>query len=116
MINMGNITRFTLVLAVVALVVGLSACDQLLQILSDDQMADSDVPQFTELNGGITVGVVLPLTGRFAALSGVPVGNGLELAIEEINDGQLGDARIRFIVEDDMSTVSGAVAAFNKTD
>ena len=42
------------------------------------------------------------------------MGNGLELAIEEINDGQLGDARIQFIVEDDMSTVAGAVAAFNK--
>ncbi len=114
MIDMGNITRFAFVLAIAAMVLGLSGCDQLLQILSDDQMADSDVPQFTELSGDITVGVVLPLTGRFAELSGVPVGNGLELAIEEINDGQLGDARIRFIVEDDMSTVSGAVAAFNK--
>ena len=48
MTDMGNITRFAFVLAIAAMVVGLSGCDQLLQILSDDQMADSDVPQFTE--------------------------------------------------------------------
>lgn len=111
---MGNITRFAFILAIAATVLGLSGCDQLLQILSDSEMSDSDVPQFTELEGDITVGVVLPLTGRFTELSGEPVGNGLELAIEEINNGQRGDGRIRFIVEDDMSTVGGAVAAFEK--
>ena len=40
--------------------------------------------------------------------------HGLQLALEEINSGQLGDARIRFLVEDDLSTVDGAVAAYKK--
>ena len=40
--------------------------------------------------------------------------HGLKLALKEINDGQLGDARIKFMVEDDMSTVDGAVAAFER--
>ena len=39
---------------------------------------------------------------------------GLQMALDEINRGQLGDARIKFIIEDDMSTVDGAVAAFER--
>ena len=111
---MRNITKFAFVMAIVVLIVGLSACDQLLRILSDDQPVDSQVPQFAGITGDIEVGLVLPLTGRLVASFGRPMGHGLELALEEINIGQLGDARIRFIVEDDMSTIDGAVAAYTK--
>jgi branched-chain amino acid transport system substrate-binding protein len=75
---------------------------------------DSQIPQFVGITGDIEVGLVLPLTGRLAASFGRPMGHGLELALEEINIGQLGDARIRLIVEDDMSTIDGAVAAYTK--
>ena len=109
-----SIKKLGFVLAIVVLIVGVSACDQLLQILSDDQMTGSDVPQFTGLSGDISVGVVLPLSGRLTSSFGVPIDQGLRLALEEINSGQLGDTRITFIVEDDMSTVEGAVAAFEK--
>ena len=109
-----SIKKLGFVLAIVVLIVGVSACDQLLQILSDDQMTGSDVPQFTGLSGDISVGVVLPLSGRLTSSFGVPIDQGLRLALEEINSGQLGDARMTFIVEDDMSTVEGAVAAFEK--
>ena len=111
---MRNITRFAFVMSIFVLLVGLSACDQLLQILSDDQMTDAEVPQFTDLSGDISVGVVLPRSGRLASSFGEPMEHGLQLALEEINSGQLGDARIKFIIEDDMSTEEGAVAAFEK--
>lgn len=111
---MTRITRLAFVIAIVVLIVGVSACDQLLQILSDDQMTGADVPQFAGLSGEISVGVVLPLSGRLASSFGAPMHQGLQLALQEINSGQIGDARITFIVEDDMSTVDGAVAAFEK--
>ena len=111
---MRNITRFAFVMSIFVLLVGLSACDQILRILSDDQMTGADVPQFTDLSGDISVGVVLPLSGRLASSFGEPMEHGLKLALKEINDGQLGDARIKFMVEDDMSTVDGAVAAFER--
>ena len=36
------------------------------------------------------------------------------MALEEINNSQLSDVRLKFIIEDDQSTVEGAVEAFNK--
>ena len=42
------------------------------------------------------------------------LGQGFELALEEINNSQLGDRRIQLIIENDRSTVEGAVAAYNK--
>ena len=111
---MRNIANLAFVMALVVLIVGLSACDQLLRILSEDQMTGAAVPQFTDFSGDISVGVVLPLSGRLASSFGVPMDRGLQMALDEINRGQLGDARISFIVEDDMSTVDGAVAAYKK--
>ncbi len=111
---MSSITRFAFVMSIFVLIMGLSACDQLLQFLSDDQMTDAEVPQFTDLSGDISIGVVLPLSGRLASSFGAPMNRGLQLALEEINRGQLGDARIRILVEDDLSTVDGAVAAYKK--
>ena len=64
--NMRRITRFTYVLAITVLIVGLSACDQLVSILSD-----GDMP---EIQGGeISIGAVLPLTGRLAISFGQPM-------------------------------------------
>ena len=114
---MSNITKLTFALVFGVLIVGMTACDQLLEILSvgdpDDAM-DSHVPQFAGISGDINVGLALPLTGRLAGSFGRAVGTGLELAIEEINAGQTGDARIVFITEDTQSAVEGAVQAYNK--
>ena len=106
--------KVALALAIITLVVGLCACDQLLRILSDDQMPkamDLTIPQLTGISGEIVIGLASPQTGRFAAYGPQAAGTGL--ALEEINNGQLGDARIRFLVEDDRSTPEGAVDAFN---
>ena len=70
-----------------------------------------------ELSGEIPIGVVLPLiTGRLASAYGhLDHGNAaLSWLVNEINNSQLGNVRIKFITEDDRSTVEGAVEAFNK--
>ena len=88
---------------IIALIVGLSGCGESLD----------DSPQTTGITGEIRIGVVLALTGQFADELGKPMQNGFELARAEINSsGQLGDAKIRFITEDDQSV--SAVEAFNK--
>ena len=94
-------TQFTLVLAIVALIAGLSA-GQLL----------AAPPDMGGLSGEIIIGLDLALTGKYADPYGLPMQRGFELAREELN--QLGGPQITFITEDDQSTVEGAVKAFNK--
>lgn len=97
------------VLAIVVLIVALSACDQIGQLLLP---APS---QMDGLKGEIRIGLSLPLTGRFVTTYGyIPMQQGFELAREEINASLLNDAKITFITEDDRGTVEGAVEAFNK--
>ena len=60
----------------------------------------------------ISVGIVVSKTGRLSAI-GQRFINGFEMAREEVNS-QLGDAGLRFIFEDDQSTIEGATAAYNK--
>ena len=105
-----NISRFTilaLILTIVTLIVGLSACDQIQQLLLPA------TPQMEGLRGEIPIGFVWPQTGSLAS-DGIAVQRGTELAVEEINNAQLGDARIKLITKDDRSTVEGAVEAYNK--
>ena len=113
--RLNQMKGFAFALAITTLVVGLSACDQLLRILSDDempQMMDLTIPQLTGISGEITIGQSAPETGRFAAYG--PQGGGASLALEEINNAQIGDAQIEIITEDDRSTVDGAIEAFNR--
>ena len=80
-----------------------------------DQIQRSATPQMERLNGEIPIGVVLPLTGALATPYGLPMQRGFELTREAINNsGQLGDAKITFITEDDRGAVEDAVEAYNK--
>ena len=106
--NTIRFTRFVFVLAIVLLIAGLSACDQIEQLLVP---APSEMEDLSE---EISIGVVLSITGRLDSSFGGPMGQGFELALEEINNSQLGDRRIQLIIENDRSTVEGAVAAYNK--
>ncbi len=109
---MRNKTGFALLFAVSVLVPFISGCG----ILSDDDEADLAVrvPQLTDFSGEIRIGIALPLSGRFVSEFGyLPTQFGAELALNEINDAQLGDARITFISLDDGGTVEGSVEAFN---
>ena len=99
-----KVTRFTLVLALVGLIAGFSACSE-----SDS----GETPQIKGLSGDIAIGLVNPVTGRLASV-GMEMQNGFELALEEINNSQFDNAKLKFIAEDDQSTVEGAVEAFNK--
>ena len=95
------------ILAVVALIAGLSACDQIQQLLLPTP------PQMEKLSGEIPIGFVLPQTGPLGS-SNMAMQRGTELAVEEINNSQLGDARIELIIEDDRSTVEGAIEVVDK--
>ena len=106
--KIGRITVFASVLAVVFLIVGLSACDQIGQLLIPA------TPQMEDPSEEISIGVVLPVTGRLSSTFGIPIGQGFELALEEINNSQLGGRSIKFIIEDDQSTTEGAIEAYNK--
>ena len=98
-----SLTKLSTVVAIIVLIVGISACDQLQQLLPPPEM---------EGLGEIVIGVSLQLEGEDATRYGLPMKRGFELAQEEIN--QLGGSQITFIFEDDQSTVEGAKAAFNK--
>ena len=106
---MNQIMRFALVCMLATLMVGLSACDELVSILST-----SDLPQMEGVQGEIAIGVVVPLTGKDAGPYGLSMKNGFDLALEEINSSQLGDASITFIERDNMSTIDGTETAFNE--
>ena len=105
--NIKRITTFTFVLAIVLLIVGLSACDQIQQLLLPA------TPQMEGPSGEIPIGLVYPVTGRLDAFA-LPIQRGFELALGEVNNSQLGDVRLKFITEDDQSTIEGAVEAYNK--
>ena len=99
---------FTSLLVVLALIVGLSACERV------SKMTQPITPEMPATGEAITVGVVLPLTGRYQSSFGTPISQGIELARDEINIKYAGHLKINLIVEDDQSTVEGAVEAFSK--
>ena len=102
-----RLTQFTVVFAIVALIVGLSACDQIGQLL-----VPAPTPPETGRPGEIIIGVSLPLDDVNGPLYGLPMKRGFELAQAELN--HYGGRQIIFIIEDDQSTIEGAKAAFNK--
>ena len=84
-----------------------------------EQVLESAYQPMSGLSGEITIGVVLPQTGYLGPSDAGPgarvMENGFHMALEEINTSHLlGDATLKFIVEDDMSTIDGAITAFNK--
>ena len=105
---MKRFTLFTFLFGIVALIVGFSGCDRVSQIIQPT------TPQMTEGSEDISIGVVLPLTGRFSYASGSPLLQSFELARSEINAAHPNGAKLKLIVEDGQSTTEGAVAAFNK--
>ena len=106
--NTKKFIRFVFLFPIVALIVGFSACDRVSQIVQPA------TPQMTEDSEDISIGIVLPLTGRFSYASGSPLLQSFELARSEINAAHPHGVQLRLIVEDDQSTTEGAVAAFNK--
>ena len=98
---------FMLIVAIAILIIGVSACERMSQIVQPT------TPQMEDKSDEIVIGVVLPLTGHLAS-TGERMQQGLELALGEINNAQFSGATLKFIIEDDTSTPDGAVDAFNK--
>ena len=106
--NNRRFTTFGLLSFFVVLIVGLCACDQTGQLLRPG------TPETEPPDEAIPVGVVLSMTGRYAASSGDSIRHGLELALEETNRSQRNSRQIRFITVDDQSTIEGAIKAYNR--
>ncbi len=98
---------FAFIVAIAALMIGFPACDRISQIIQPV------TPQIEDTSGEISIGVVLPLTGHLAS-TGKLMKQGFSLALKEINNAQLSNTKLKFIIEDDTSTPEGAVNAFNR--
>ena len=109
--NIGRFIQFAFVLAIVALIVGLSACDQIQQVLLPPQ--PEKPPEMPPEMVEIPIGVVVAQTGPFADAYGLPMLDGFRLASEHINSsGMLGTAQLKLVEKDDQSV--GAVEAVNE--
>ena len=106
--NTKQFTFFGFLFVITVLIVGFSACDRISQVVQPT------TPQMMEGSAEIAIGVVLPLTGRLQDTFGIPISQGFELALGEINAAHPDGTELRLIIEDDQSTIEGAVAAFNK--
>ena len=98
---------FTFTVAIATLIIGFSACERMSQIVQPT------TSQTEDKGNEIAIGVVLPLTGHLASAAEL-MKQGLDLALDEINNAQPSGPKFKFIVEDDTSTPEGAVNAFNK--
>ena len=105
--NTLRFTQFVIILAIIALITGLSACDQIGQLLIPAP------PQMEGVSGEIPIGVVYPASGRLASV-GMEMHSGFELALEDINNSQLSNTTLKFITVDSQGNAEGAIAAFNK--
>ena len=104
--KIGRFTQFAFVLAIVALIVGFSACDEVQKVLfpqepeKPPEMPPETPPEMVE----IPIGVVLDQTGANTGY-GLPMLAGFELARDHINNSEmLGDAKLKLIVKDDQSS------------
>ena len=106
--NTKKFMLFASLFAIVVLIVSFSACERVSQIVQPT------TPQMTETSDEISIGVVLPLTGRLTDSFGKPIQQGFELALNEINAAHPSGTKLKLIIKDGQSTIDGAVEAFNK--
>ena len=109
--NIRKIITYAFVFAIIGLAIGLSGCERMVSMMPDDEMPPMEETP-SVMDEGISIGVVVALTGQHAEPYGLPMQRGFELAREEIN--ALGAANLTFITEDDQSTVEGAMAAVQR--
>lgn len=101
-------TSILFVLTIFVIMMSMSSCENVSNIIEHSKSQEEDT------DNQLTIGVVLSMTGRLGTTFGEPVRQGLELALKEVNDLQLAGVNLELIIEDDGSTVEGAVQAYNK--
>ena len=106
--NTKKFTLFASLFAIIVLTVGFSACERV------PQTVQPTTPQMPETSEELSVGVVLPITGRLSDTFGISTSQAYELALSEINAAHPNGTQLKFIIEDDQGTIDGAVTAFNK--
>ena len=106
--NSHQLTRLLFLIVFTVLITCISACKQVVSVLSRGALSEAD-----GVTDEISIGVVLSLTGPPAAAYGLPMQRGFELALDEIHGSQLGAERIKLIPIDDGGSVEGAVKAYN---
>ena len=99
-----SISKFVCLLLLFFSIFSILGCERIPQVIEPIEIKKKD----------ISIGLVLPLTGRLATTFGEPIHQALLLATDEINENPKYDFAINFIIEDDMSTVDGAITAYNK--
>ena len=107
-----SITQFAFAILVIGLIAGLCGCDvvNIVNLLDDEE----DDVEILEQPIPMDIGLVLPITGEYAAPYGQSMGRGFLLARDEINTSPFSPFTINFITEDDMSTAEGMVRAFER--
>ena len=98
-----RIITFAFAFAIIALTVGLSGCEKIAPMVPDAEMPPMP-------DQGISIGLVVSLTGKDAEPYGLPMQRGFELAQEEINALGIGPGLV-FVPADDQSSEAGAIAA-----
>ncbi|MCE2402631.1 ABC transporter substrate-binding protein [Candidatus Poribacteria bacterium] len=106
--NIKNISTLTIAFAIIAIFVGLSGCERI------SKMVGPPTSEMDDSSEEITIGLVLPQTGRLASVFGKYVEQAFELALNEINDLQLAGSNLKFITIDDQGTPEGAIEAYKK--
>ena len=106
--NAHQLTRLLFLIAFTVLIAGVSACDQVVPVFSRGAVSETE-----GVAGVISIGAVLSLTGPPAVAYGLPMQRGFNLALDEINESQLGAERIKLIPIDDGGSVEGAVKAYH---
>ena len=108
---MYKIKTIALLVVNIVLIAGICGCDEVVTILSDNGKLD-------ELPQDIVIGIVFPMSGIYYQAPNDPgmdrFLNGFYMARDVINRKQLGSHQLRFILEDDRSTIEGAIEAYNK--
>lgn len=99
-----SISKFVYLILFSFLFFSFLGCERIPQVIEPIDIEKKDV----------SVGVVLPLTGRLASTFGEPIKQALLLAKDEINEDTKSNYAINFIIVDDMGTVDEAITAYNK--
>ena len=102
--TISQLKTITLFVSLITMIVGLSACDQVTEVIESSTKVPSKE---------ISIGVVIPLTGHVSG-SGNLMKQGYDLALTEINAAQPANMQLKFIYEDNASTLEGTVEDFNK--